>query len=166
LIVTAASELSTNQVTHFYSRKKDTDEMIRLLDILLEQYKGTAKVYFSWDKASWHTSKKLFSKIEDVNQAGYSAVHHTPTVGLATLPASAQFLNVIESVFSGLAKAVIHNSSYESLDECMAAIDRHFKDRKEHFKKNPKRAGNSIWGKEMVKPVFSETNTCRYNSSL
>lgn len=166
LIVTAALELSTNQVTHFYSRKKDTDEMIILLDKLLEQYKGASKIYFSWDKASWHASRKLFSKIEEVNQAEFRAVHQTPIVELAPLPASAQFLNVIESVFSGLAKAVIHNSNYESLDECMAAIDRHFKDRNEHFLKNPKRAGNFIWGKEMVKPVFSETNTCRYNNSL
>src|SRR5262244_3628056 len=34
LIVTAALELSTNQVTHFYSAKKDTEEMIRLLDVI------------------------------------------------------------------------------------------------------------------------------------
>jgi hypothetical protein len=33
LIVTAALELSTNQVTHFYSQKKDTEEMIKLLDV-------------------------------------------------------------------------------------------------------------------------------------
>jgi hypothetical protein len=32
LIMTAALELSTNQVTHFYSEKKNTDEMIKLLD--------------------------------------------------------------------------------------------------------------------------------------
>jgi hypothetical protein len=35
LIVTAALELSTNQITHFYSEKKNTDEMIKLLDVLL-----------------------------------------------------------------------------------------------------------------------------------
>jgi hypothetical protein len=29
LIVTAALELSTNQVTHFYSEKKNTEEMIK-----------------------------------------------------------------------------------------------------------------------------------------
>ncbi|MBS1503768.1 MAG: IS630 family transposase, partial [Bacteroidetes bacterium] len=161
LIVTAALELSTNQVTHFYSRKKDTDEMIKLLDILLDRYKGTSKVYFSWDKAAWHASKKLFARIDEVNKAEFRMTNNSPIVELAPLPASAQFLNVIESVFSGLAKAVIHNSDYQSLDECMAAIDRHFKERNEHFQKNPKKAGGFIWGKEMVKPVFSETNTCK-----
>ena len=33
LIITAALELSRNQVTHFYSKKKDTTEMIKLLKL-------------------------------------------------------------------------------------------------------------------------------------
>jgi hypothetical protein len=33
LIVTAALELSSNQITHFYSKKKNTSEMIKLLDV-------------------------------------------------------------------------------------------------------------------------------------
>jgi len=69
-------------------------------------------------------------------------------VKLAPLPSCAQFLNVIESVFSGMARAVIHNSNYESVEECKAAIDRHFAERNEYFKRNPKRAGNKIWGDE------------------
>ena len=32
MILTAALELSRNQVTHFYSLKKDTDEMIKMAD--------------------------------------------------------------------------------------------------------------------------------------
>jgi transposase len=35
LICTAALELSTNQITHFYSSKKNTTEMIKLLEILM-----------------------------------------------------------------------------------------------------------------------------------
>src|ERR1700720_3423562 len=35
LIMTAALELSGNQVTHFYSAKKTTGEMIRLMDVLV-----------------------------------------------------------------------------------------------------------------------------------
>jgi transposase len=164
LIVTAALELSTNQVTHFYSRNKDTAEMIKLIDLLILDYRTAKKLYFSWDKASWHASKKLYERITEINSEAFRAIHQTPLVELAPLPASAQFLNVIESVFSGLAKAVIHNSDYQSLDECMAAIDRHFKERNTHFLQHPKKAGgNYIWGKERVAPVFSETNTCRYN---
>jgi hypothetical protein len=32
---------------------------------------------------------------------------------------------VIESVFSGMARSIIHNSDYKTLDEAKAAIDRH-----------------------------------------
>ena len=82
-------------------------------------------------------------------------------VELAPLPARAQFLNVIESVFSGLAKAVIHNSDYASVAEAKAAIDRYFRERNEHFRRNPRRAGKKIWGKERVRSEFSETQNCK-----
>jgi transposase len=59
LIVTAALELSQNQVTHFYSKAKNTTEMIRLLEVLLEKYKECDTLYLSWDAASWHASEAL-----------------------------------------------------------------------------------------------------------
>jgi transposase len=100
LICTAGLELSHNQITHFYSAKKNTDEMIKLLDILLAKYKNQDKIFFSWDAASWHGSKKLSAKIDELNSDDYRNINLTPLVELAPLPASAQFLNVIESVFS------------------------------------------------------------------
>jgi transposase len=157
IICTAALELSENQITHFYSQKKNTDEMIKLLEILLIQYRGQQKIFFSWDAASWHASKKLYKKIEEVNDEVYRSENKTPIVELAPLPSSAQFLNVIESVFSGLAKAIIHNSDYSSADECKSAIDLYFKERNEYFITYPKKAGNKIWGKELVIPIFDET---------
>jgi hypothetical protein len=80
---------------------------------------------------------------------------------LAPLPSGSQFLNVIESVFSGMAKAVIHNSDYTSVDECKLAIDRHFSKRNQDFRENPKRAGKKIWGQEVVEPIFKEYNNCK-----
>ena len=64
LIVTAALELSQNQVTHFYSKAKNTTEMIKLLEVLLEKYRGCDRLYFSWDAASWHASKALHEKVK------------------------------------------------------------------------------------------------------
>jgi len=58
LIVTAALELSKNQVTHFYSTHKNTDEMLKLLEVLLVKYANQHRIYISWDAASWHASKK------------------------------------------------------------------------------------------------------------
>ena len=161
LIVTAALELATNQVTHFYSEKKNTAEMIMLLEILLRQYKKEKRIFFSWDAASWHASKKLYEKVQEVNTVEYRNKHKTPHVELAPLPSSAQFLNVIESVFSGMAKAIIHNSDYQSVEECKFAINRYFSERNQAFLDNPKRAGKKIWGKEVVKPVFKGSNNCK-----
>ncbi|MBL7740670.1 MAG: IS630 family transposase [Chitinophagaceae bacterium] len=139
LIITAALELSTNQITHFYSKKKDTEEMIKLLELLTSKYADQKRIFFSWDAASWHASKKFTLRVDEHNKS-----KKLPKVKLAPLPACAQFLNVIESVFSGMAKAIIHNSDYQTLAECMEAIDRYFKDRNKFYQENPKRAGNKI----------------------
>ncbi|MCH7777643.1 MAG: IS630 family transposase [Gemmatimonadetes bacterium] len=159
LIMTAALELSTNQVSHFYSEKKNTGEMIKMMELLIKRYRGFRKLWLSWDAASWHMSKKLYKQIEGANVMAY--VTGSPIVDTAALPAGAQFLNVIESVFSGLARGVIHNSDYKSVDEAKAAIDRYFEERNEDFQRNPKRAGKKIWGEERVVSEFHEANNCK-----
>jgi transposase-like protein len=161
LILTAALELSENQVTHFYSPHKNTDEMVKLLDLLLEKYADQSRIYLSWDAASWHASKRFIARVKEINSAKHRAVQKCPRVKLAPLPSRAQFLNVIESVFSGMAKAVIHNSDYQSVAEAVAAIDRHFAERNQEFKEHPKRAGGKIWGGEIVVPKFREANNCK-----
>ena len=161
LIVTAALELSTNQVTHFFSKKKDTEEMISLMRRLIEQYSGCRRLYFSWDAASWHSSKRFLAEVRRVNRLEYRSQNKTPMVKLAPLPCRAQFLNVIESVFNGMSISIIHNSNYESAEAAKAAIDRYFRERNSYFKENPKRAGNKIWGDELVPSKFSASNNCK-----
>jgi hypothetical protein len=161
LICTAALELSTNQVTHFYSDKKNTQEMVKLLEILLKEYSHEERIYFSWDAASWHASQALEKKVAESNRQASGTAQKIPLVELVPLPARAQFLNVIESVFSGMARAIIHNSDYQSVEEAMQAIDRYFAERNQYFKENPKRAGNKIWGQERVVTAFSASNNCK-----
>jgi transposase len=158
LILTAAIELSSNQITHFYSTKKNTDEMIRMMEVLLAQYADRRRLYLSWDAASWHVSKKLFEHIDKHN---FIAGSKGPTVETAPLPARAQFLNVIESVFSGMSRAIIQNSDYKSVDDAKAAIDRYFNERNAHFRGHPRRAGGKLWGKEPEPAKFSEFNNCK-----
>jgi hypothetical protein len=93
-----------------------------------------------------------------VRSAEHRALHRSPYVEPAPLPAGAQFLNVIESVFSGMAKAIVHNSDYESVEACKAAIDRYFAERNAFFRANPKRAGRINWGKENAPSRFSDSN--------
>ena len=159
MILTAALELSRNQVSHFYSRKKNTDEMIKMADLLRCQYRACSTIYLSWDAASWHMSKKLVAHLESINKQ--ATVDGLPVLKIAPLPAGAQFLNVIESVFSGMARAIIHNSDYPSLGVARDAIDRYFDQRNEHFFKQPKRAGKTIWGKERVPSEFAEGQNCK-----
>jgi transposase len=156
LIMTAALELSGNQVTHFYSKKKNTAEMIRLMEMLIDQYRDRRKIYLSWDAASWHVSKQLYKSIDLHNAAAVG-----PIIETAPLPSGAQFLNVIESIFSGMARAIIHNSDYKTMDEAKAAINRYFKERNSHFKQCPQRAGKKIWRKEREPAEFSEGNNCK-----
>jgi hypothetical protein len=157
LIAAAALELSGNQVTHFYSRAKNTAEMIRMAKVLLEEYRTAEKLYLSWDAAPWHMSKELLAFVEKHNGHADGA----SKLELAPLPASAQFLNVIDSVFSGMSRAIIRSSDYPSVDAAMAAIDRYFQERNQTFRENPRRAGRKIWGKERTIGEFDASNICK-----
>jgi transposase len=159
MILTAALELSRNQVTHFYSRAKNTAEMVKMADLLRAQYRTCRTIYLSWDAASWHISKKLFAHLEIVNRD--AAGDGYPIVKTAPLPAGAQFLNVIEAVFSGMARAIIHNSDYPSIEAAKNAIDRYYAERNAYFQRHPKRAGQKIWGKERVPTEFLEGQNCK-----
>lgn len=157
LIVTAALELSRNQITHFYSRAKNTTEMIKMVQRLLEEYGDVRTLYLSWDAASWHMSKELLAFVDTHNRQSAAS----PRLELVPLPASAQFLNVIESVFSGMARAIIHRSDYSSVNAACEAIDRYFAERNRHYADNPKRAGKRIWGKERTEVEFDPANNCK-----
>lgn len=159
LIITAALELSRNQVTHFYSDKKNTQEMIKMMDLLRTQYRNCSTIYLSWDAASWHISHDLATHVKQRNKEAHAEEY--PVVKTAPLPTGAQFLNVIESVFSGMARAIIHNSDYCSLEAAKDAIDRYYAERNDYFLTHPKRAGDKIWGQEPVQSEFHEGNNCK-----
>ncbi len=139
-----ALSATTNQVTWLYGSAKDTAAMIDLTEILFNQHQDKSKMFITWDAASWHRSNQLIEWVDDLN-ATSRAARGGPEVELLPLPHCAQFLNVIESVFSGMKRAVIHNSDYPSVGEMKTAISRHFQDRNLFFTDNPKRAGKRIW---------------------
>jgi transposase len=161
LIMTTALELSKNQISYFYSSRKDTGEMLRMLSTLVKEYGHKNRIYLSWDAASWHMSKMLYAQVAKHNDAITRGDVAGPIVDLAPLPAGAQFLNVVESVFSGMARAIIANSNYQSVDEARAAIERYVQERNEKFRCTPKRAGGKIWGMEREPSRFSTSNNCK-----
>ena len=129
LIVTAALDLSRNQVLHFFSERKNTSETIKLIELIRNEYKTYRRVYLTWDAAPWHSSAELFEKIEFLN--GWAEYDRAPDLQILPLPSGAQFLNVIESVFSGMARAIIHNSDYLNVEHCQGC------DRSLRFRKEP-----------------------------
>ena len=128
-----------------------------MVQLLLEEYRDVRTLYLSWDAASWHISKELLAFVDAHN----GQCDASPRLELVPLPASAQFLNVIESVFSGMARAIIHSSDYSSVKDACEAIDRYFAERNRHYAENPKRAGKKIWGKERTSVDFDPANNCK-----
>jgi transposase len=158
-ILTAALELTTNQVTYFFSDRKNSEETMRLVDLIRKRYTQYRCLYLLWDAASWHRSKKLGSGLHSLN--ALASAGKGPRVEVLPLPSSAQFLNVIESVFSGLARAVVHNSNYSGIEEAQKAISRYLEERNRAFQENPRRAGRTIWGRERVPSAFADVNNCK-----
>lgn len=158
-IVTAALEFSKNQITYFFFTAKNTEETIQFIELLRRSYSSYRNLYLSWDAAPWHSSKTLGEKIAFLNE--WSVHDRAPILKVIPLPTSAQFLNVIESVFSGLARAVLHNSDYPTLEDAMKAAARYFDERNAAFLKESRRAGRSIWKMERVPSALDETNNCK-----
>ncbi len=139
-----ALSATTNQVTWFYGKSKDSAGIIDLAEMLFNQYQAKSKIYLTWDAASWHGSDELVQWADSLNIWNETS-GAGPRIEFVPLPSSAQFLDVIEAVFSGMKRAVIHNSDYQSEEEMKTAISTHFRERNEFFKHNPKRAGKKIW---------------------
>jgi hypothetical protein len=158
-ILTAALELSRNQLTYFFSEAKNSLETIQLIEVIRRSYRGYRRIYLLWDAAPWHSSKKLKERIEFLNE--WAEHDRAPVIQVLPLPARAQFLNVIESVFSGMARAVLHNSDYADVDAARSAVARYLAERNLVFQKAPRRAGSSIWKMERAPSVFLETNNCK-----
>ena len=75
--------------------------MVRLLEILYNLYHAYSKLYITWDAVCWHNSSALMDWLDQFNDANRRQVAG-PIIELIPLPTSAQFLNVIEGVFSGM----------------------------------------------------------------
>ena len=156
--ITMAGALSAteNQVVWLFSPAKNTQSMIDVIEILFNQHSSVARIFLTWDAASWHSSISLVEWLDVFNaqtrEAGFG-----PTIQIVPLPTSSQFLDVLEAVFSGMKRAVVHHSDYQSVVELKTAVSSHFVERNVFFKENPRRAGKKIWDVDF----FHDTNNLR-----
>ena len=139
----AALEAISNQMTWVFGSDKSSTTMLQLLNVISENRRQCSKIYLTWDAITMHYSHAVTKWVEEHNQAKQG-----PQIEVVPLPVSSQFLNVIESVFSGMKRAVICNSDYASVDEMQKAIALHFAERNAFYRANPKRAGSKIWDKQ------------------
>ena len=140
----AALSAETNQVTWHFLESKDSHAMMDMIEVLYNQYPTKAKLYITWDAVVWHNSGPLLEALDQFND-DTKALSVGPIIELVPLPTSAQFLNVIEGVLSGMTRAVINNSDYPATAQMKQAISKHFSERNEHFRLNPRRVGKKIW---------------------
>lgn len=139
----AALEAVTNQLIWLFTPDKGAVSMTGLLDKLAREYADCPAAFLTWDAISVHNSWVVTDWIKTHN-----ATATGPHIKVIPLPSNAQFLNIIESVFGGMKKAVICNSDYATPHDMQEAIARHFEERNQFYKENPKRAGNKIWDKQ------------------
>lgn len=143
----AALEAQTNQVVYQFISGKNASAIVKLLQTLLNRYSAYSRICLTWDALSSHNSKKVNDWITSTN--ANSKRDGTPIFEVSPLPSNAQFLNVVESTFRNIRKAVIYNSDYQSIEEMQQAITRFLNERNAYFLLNPRRAGNKIWDKEL-----------------
>lgn len=139
----AALEAVTNQLTWLFTPDKGSASMINLLRKLTVKYGNCSSITLTWDAVSVHNSKAVTEWIQQHN-----LIAAEPCIKVVPLPSNSQFLNVIEAVFGGMKKAVICNSDYATPKDMQKAIERHFEERNDFYKENPKKAGNKIWDKQ------------------
>ena len=140
----AALSATTNQVTWRFLESKDSNAMMDMIEILYNQYHTKTKLYVTWDAVAWHNSGPFLEALDQFNEET-RALSVGPIIELVPLPTSSQFLNVIEGVLSGMTRAVINNSDYPATAQMKQAISKHFSERNEHFRLNPRRVGKKIW---------------------
>jgi len=126
------------------------------LEYFPDQHSTVARIFLTWDAASWHSSNSLVEWLDAFN-AQTREVGFGPTIHLVPLPTSSQFLDVLEAVFSGMKRAVVHHSDYQSVVELKTAVSSHFVERNAFFEENPKRAGKKIWDVDF----FHDTSNLR-----
>jgi transposase len=140
----AALSATTNQVTWCFLESKDSHAMMDMIELLYNQYLTKTTLYVTWDAVAWHNSGSFLEALDQFNEET-RALSVGPIIKLVPLPTSSQFLNVIEGVLSGMMRAVINNSDYPDAAQMKQAISKHFSERNEHFRLNPRRVGKKIW---------------------
>ena len=91
-----AMDLKTRQVHHLYQPYCRSEYTLDCLKQWIREYSNYRALIIIWDKASWHTAKKIKNFVRRWNR--YAKRHGKVRLILCYLPTKAPWLNPIEAV--------------------------------------------------------------------
>ena len=108
----AALDIATGKVTGRMVDRHRSREFLSFLDQVAEGIKPGTPVHVVLDNVSSHKSAEVHQWLKDKDNWTF---HFTPT--------SASWMNAVEGFFSKLARQRLKNAIFNSLDECIEAIE-------------------------------------------
>ena len=108
----AALDVATGKVTGQMVARHRSEEFLAFLDLVSEGIKPGTQVHVVLDNVSSHKSAEVNEWLKD--NANWT-FHFTPT--------SASWMNAVEGFFSKLSRQRLKHAIFNSLDECIAAIE-------------------------------------------
>ena len=107
-----ALDIATGKDTGKMVDRHRSKEFLSFLDQVAEGIKPGTPVHVVLDNVSSHKSKEVYQWLKDKDNWTF---HFTPT--------SASWMNAVEGFFSKLARQRLKNAIFNSLDECIEAIE-------------------------------------------
>ena len=108
----AALDAATGKVTGQMVKRHRPEEFLAFLELVSEGIEPGTQVHVILDNVSSHKSAEVNEWLKD--NANWT-FHFTPT--------SASWMNAVEGFFSKLSRQRLKNAIFNSLDECIAAIE-------------------------------------------
>jgi transposase len=121
--VYVAMDYDTRKVHHVYQPICNSEYTIDALKFCLRLYHDFRALIIIWDKASWHTSKKVKQFIRRWNR--YAKRHGKVRLLVLCLPTQAPWLNPLEAVIGMIVCYGLQNKTHKSPEDVRDSIDKY-----------------------------------------
>lgn len=123
IVIFGALKTNPGKVYHHVNNNKQYKVLKKFILRIVTLYRKTKKIYFIWDNAKAHETKKLKRWIKNRNKTT------TPKIEILPLPTYSPWLNPIEPVFGDLYEKVIGGSNFRWPYYMANAIHKYFRHR-------------------------------------
>jgi transposase len=116
-----ALDQKTRYVHHWYGSRCCTDQTIAWLKPMIRRYQASKALIVAWDKAPWHTSKKMRRFVRRWNH--YAKRTSKVRIILHYFPTQAPWLNPSEAVIGMIVRYGLQNQTHITPDDLRHSID-------------------------------------------